>query len=872
MAFRMHALIFVLACALTQARPGSLVPFARPELEAIGTVMRTAIDDDGSVFIYGDFHAVDGIPRPGLAKLQPNGRLDETFTPAVTLGNRPWSPAFATNTRPTYFGAFWRGDVLASLDDRPARFEPTQIFALGNGNLYLRNHEFWTVLDAAGQIDPTALPGFDRNSPAPVPQFRHQDRLYLIDEDRKLIALDLSQDDLPDPTFTLDPTITAPVLQAIPKGNDLWIMIRQEPFDTILRLHADGRVDQSFPPLELRNGLANRLVSSHSSGFAIISDFTGPYVTCARVGGCGPTSTYSEVTWFNEIGRETGNIRVSYPLFENVSIFVRSSVDAIVKTGSAYTRRNALGNTDLFELIPTASPVASPDLPLTETTIDLLGSGSVFQRDLLIGGLRKFTTQGQPVTSHHVARLTTTATLRKVVPFPDGGYLIGGDFSPGLARVLPDGTLDPTFQPTFDCRTLWDFEVRSDGEVYLLLQNGFIDGNGFIRSNFLRLSATGEDLGDLAEGRSLTNNVSLINLLQDQSLLILNPSDSRLIPIGSYPVSGILRRFLPNGELDADWALHDPDQLGFGTFDSGGAQVFPLRDGRFLFGRRVVTPDGLVGEGIPGQGTLTVHHEAPDGWIYFVEQTNLRRWHPSFGLDDDFRYPPASPFDSIWQVQSGSRGKLYLIGQFSTAGGQGSLIRLHSTGQVDHTFGQPPLLARTAPAGVHQVLTEAGLTENDPGELSLPVIPAATFLRDDKLILFGVFDHPVRNIAAVTDTHTSGFSEYITATTGALQDPAADYDGDGTNNFGEYALGSHPAFPDNTTHQLDGLPPRVFGVPCNPEAIDVSRRIEVSDDLQTWRPATAADFTLETQSGCFRYRLQSSASPLFTRVVTEAQR
>ncbi len=873
MVIKRSLLFLVVACAFARATPGSLVPFARPELEAIGTVTRTAIDDDGSVFIVGDFHAVDGTPRPGLAKLQPNGQLDTTFTPVVTIGNLPWSSAIATNVRAIYFSPFWRGDLGLSLDNRPARFEPSQIFALGKGRLFLRNHGAWTVLDAAGQIDPDALPSFDRLSPAPVPQFRYQDRLYLIDEDRKLIALDLDGGDLPDPGFTLDPSLTDPVLQAIPKGEEIWIMVRQEPFDTILRLEADGDIDATFPPLELRNGLANRLVSSHSSGFAIVSDFTWPYTVCDRVGGCGPPNTYSEVTWFNQIGGQTGNIRINYPLFTSVPIFVRSSTDAIVKTGNTYTRHDLLGNITPFDAIPTASPSASPDLPLTETTIDLLGSGPIFQRQILLGGLRKFTSQGEPVTSHHIARLTTTATLRKVVPFPDGSYVVGGDFSPGLARVLPDGSLDPSFQPAFDCRTLWDFEVRADGEIYLLLQDSFLDSEGTIRGNFLRLSPHGEDLGDVRDGRSQTNpSLPFINLLADQSLLILEPGFNQITPIGGFPVTGTLRRLLPEGELDVDWALSDPDQLGFGTADSGGAGIFPLRDGRFLFGRRLVAPDGIVGEGLPGEGTLTVFHEAPDGWIYFAELGALRRWHPARGLDDDFRFLLPSPNDYPWQILSGSRGKLYLIGRFTTAGGERTVIRLHSTGQIDHSFCQPPLLARTAPPGSPEVLTETGLASNQVTALSLPVIPATGHLVDDKLVLFGIFDHPARNIAAVADSHTDGFAEWIVATTGAPQDPAADFDGDGTNNFGEYALGSHPAFPDLAAHRLRALPPGVFGVPCNPEALDVSRRIEVSSDLQHWRPATASDLTLETNSGCFRYCLQASSRSLITRIVTEAQR
>ena len=289
------SLPFALILSLTHAKPGELLPFPAPDLSAIGTVSQTAIADDQSVFIMGDFHAVDGTPRPGLAKLRPSGQLDESFNPAISLGDQPIPFAYPVDFRPAFFGAYWYLDDLSYLDDRPARFAPSQIFALDRGRLFVRNQGGWTVLDASGQIDPNALSALDRNTPAPVPQYRRGDQLFLIDQHRQLIALDLAQGGLSDPTFTLDPTIESPILQALPTTNGLWILTKIGNFDTILRLHLDGTLDESFPPLELRNGLANRLVSSQSRGFAIISDFNGPYTTCDGIGGCGPSSTFSDV-------------------------------------------------------------------------------------------------------------------------------------------------------------------------------------------------------------------------------------------------------------------------------------------------------------------------------------------------------------------------------------------------------------------------------------------------------------------------------------------------------------------------------------------------------------------------------------------------
>jgi len=869
---KLSLLPLTLILSLAQAKPGDLVPFPAPDLSATGTVSQTAIADDQSVFIMGDFHAVDGTPRPGLAKLRPSGQLDESFNPAISLGDQPTPFAYPVDFRPSHFGGFWYIDDLSYLNDRPARFAPWQIFALDSGRLFVRNQGSWTVLDASGQIDPNALSALDRNNPAPVPQYRRGDQLFLIDHHRQLIALDLTQGGLSDPTFTIDPTIDNPILQALPTNDGLWILSKIGNFDTILRLHPDGNLDESFPPLELRNGLANRLVSAQSRGFAIVSYFTGPYTTCDRVGGCGPPSSFSEVRWFNEIGGESGNIRIDTTLGTPVSILVRTFFDALVLKGSTFSLQSTSGDQTVLTEMSESAPWQSPLFPFTQTSLDFFGTGPLFQRSLLIGGTQKFTIQGQAEPGHHRAQLTTTSTIQKTVPQPDGSYFISGTFTPGLAKVLPDGTLDPTFIPTLDLRNISDFEVRPNGRVIVML-NRYLFGDDEQSSGiFFELSPSGEIVRNYSGSLPFrSGSPPRFHLLQDQSIILSNLSYSGIIQIPQLPIGGSYSRLLPNGELDPTWILNDPNQPGFANPESGGATPFPLLDGRFMMGRRLVSPDGTVASGIPGQGPIAIYHQGPDGWLYFAEEGQLSRWHPAHGPDDSFRFVPSSRFDQIRHIQSGSRNKLYLFGQLTTAVGPQTVIRLHSTGQIDHSFCPPPLRTSTAIPGTELILTNNGLAEKDPIAFSHPVIPATSSIHDDKLILFGVFDQPGRNIAALADTHTTGYREWITATTGADQYPSDDFDGDGTNNFGEYALGTHPAFPDRPDHQLTGLPPRVFGVPCNPEALEVSRRIEVSNDLKAWRPATAADLTLETRSDCFRYRVQSQARSFFTRVVTETQ-
>lgn len=65
------------------ARPGEVLPKILPDFEKQGTVFAAAEAPDGSFFVMGDFTTVDGVSRPGLAKLDASGRLDESFAPEV---------------------------------------------------------------------------------------------------------------------------------------------------------------------------------------------------------------------------------------------------------------------------------------------------------------------------------------------------------------------------------------------------------------------------------------------------------------------------------------------------------------------------------------------------------------------------------------------------------------------------------------------------------------------------------------------------------------------------------------------------------------------------------------------------------------------
>jgi hypothetical protein len=82
---RFATAIFLLACcAGAHAQPGTIDPDFNAAID--GQVRSVVIQPDGRIFIGGGFAAVDGILRPGVARLNTNGRLDASFNANVMGG------------------------------------------------------------------------------------------------------------------------------------------------------------------------------------------------------------------------------------------------------------------------------------------------------------------------------------------------------------------------------------------------------------------------------------------------------------------------------------------------------------------------------------------------------------------------------------------------------------------------------------------------------------------------------------------------------------------------------------------------------------------------------------------------------------------
>jgi uncharacterized delta-60 repeat protein len=244
--------------------------------------------------------------------------------------------------------------------------------------------------------------------------------------------------------------------------------------------------------------------------------------------------------------------------------------------------------------------------------------------------------------------------VQVIVVQPDGKILLGGDFtslSPQggpaitrnrIARLNPDGTVDPTFDPNsngwVNC-----IVVQADGNI--LVGGGFTSIGGQARNRIARLdSATG-----LADSFDPNANGTVRSIAVQ--------ADGKILAGGDFTsIGGQTRNHI--ARLDATTGLAD-------SFDPNAndlvLSIVVQTDGKILAG-------GLF-EGPNGMGGLTRNH--------------IARLDGVTGVPDSFN-PNAS--GDVYSIALQADGKILIGGLFQTIGGQlrNNIARLESaTGQAD---------------------------------------------------------------------------------------------------------------------------------------------------------------------------------------------
>jgi uncharacterized delta-60 repeat protein len=298
-----------------------------------------------------------------------------------------------------------------------------------------------------------------------------------------------------------------------------------------------------------------------------------------------------------------------------------------------------------------------------------------------------------------------------VLPLPNGGALIAGSFlsyngvpRAGIARLLPDGGLDPTFDPgtgiTFYFNSRMTLCLQPDGRY--VVGGIFATVNGTARNGVARLNTDGSLDGSFDPGTGVNGNVHDMVLQPDGKVLLLGNFSS----YNGAARSGLVR-------IHTDGSVDEGFTTGSGfvntipqyILDRSALELLP--DGRILVGGCFSSYNGhgsyrvvrLLADGSPdvsfvATGGLTgyiTHLLALPGDQVLVNG----RWRlnsdgsldPGFSVGNGAAsaYGYDNPMDVIRQPD----GRLIAVGEFEAASPvpYRYMIRLFPNGEQDSSFG-----------------------------------------------------------------------------------------------------------------------------------------------------------------------------------------
>lgn len=851
---KLALLLLAAMAAFPAASASEVLPDNFPELSTQAWIREAEITPDGSVFLLGHFTAVDGIPRPGLAKLTPTGTLDPTFAP-LDLEDLNQIDEF--------------GSQLVISFDAP----PRELFALSNGGVMRSNSFRFEVRHPDGSVADEALQDLRDGISAVRPQFEQNGKLWLVARAEGVASRIVLRDpqtlaplpgfdppaDLPEPPLALSPATDGKV----------WVLGRQfspvistsygfSQNQVLYRLNSDGSLDETFPPEELSAHLRYQFEPSSSPGVVLSRTWPGRWQFWP-----GPSELVRTFEFRNQNGLLLRQVSLRTSLGIQRDYLIRENELFSPSPGFSAIRR--IGDPDPTSLF---SLNLAEMAPLT-TALDLFPNG-----DLLLGGIRRVRNDGTPISGWHVARVEGRTTVERIIPLANGEVLATGDFDLadgsqrlGGVRLHPDGSFDPSFSPDLDLRRVVRVEEQGNGHFLVLMGRQQDDAQGK-QSRLLELDRTGALVqaipidfaksGVNLEGEPVfPDSTSLDFALQADDSVILQVST-----FGQFINTNVWR--IPSDDPGNPVALHFNSSFSF--------KVIPLPDGRLLIGNEIFTAEGQPAtESEPLPPGTSVNSVLQDGTLVLASTgdgpTRYRLWSPDEGEIAGFENTSLARLQ-IWSpsLQQAARGKFFAsrsagIVPFSYVGAfsasplfSDQIIRLHADGSLDPTFE-----VVTAPDSVFQRFLPMTAPDGSP-----TLWVAGNFTK-----INGV---PRQGLAIIADNQASGFQEWMRACAGiapgvpTIFEAQGDEDGDGFSNFLEYAAGSHPVKRLPLPQGLIQTGPLSWQVSCNPEAPDILRRLEVSENLIDWRPAQASDLRLESGLRCLSWTLQEQATRLYTRL------
>jgi uncharacterized delta-60 repeat protein len=414
-------------------------PTFQTRLDALGSVAALAAHRNGTVLIGGDFREVGGVARSGCALLDANGKLVESFVPELGPTARVLSIAVQPDAKVLLTGAF-------SLPGAKARVNIVRLHPDGR-------------LDEAFELPLPYIYAYPRVATSAAGQVYFGGFLNA----GQLDILYLGSDGRPDRDYASQASCswTSPDLALLPSGDGRIYVgggfqnFRSRGYDWLVRLRKDGTLDRSFEVYDGFDGIVSCLALTRE-GLLLVGGYFGLFNGAVR-----PGLVRLEQTGALDLAFKPNAIR-----FAAINSLVSLEDGSVIAAGTiglwdddtrwAVIKLTPDGGIDSqFGRIPVASNAGS------HVNSMLIGrDGRLWVGGTAIGSdpdmpaaLRLLSVPpnpGEPVVpaimAAGVATEMRTQGDGKVV-LAGNFRLVNGIFRPGIARLDPDGKLDPQFAP-----------------------------------------------------------------------------------------------------------------------------------------------------------------------------------------------------------------------------------------------------------------------------------------------------------------------------------------------------------------------------------------------------------------------------------------
>ena len=237
----------------------------------------------------------------------------------------------------------------------------------------------------------------------------------------------------------------------------------------------------------------------------------------------------------------------------------------------------------------------------------------------------------------------------------DGNLLVGGAFtgvdtSPSrarLARLLPDGTPDPTFSSTTTSVSgnVWSLAVQTDGRIVIGGDFGTVGQSS--RAHVARLNSNGTVDGSFIPTNTINNSVLALAVQTNNAVIIGGTFNN-----GTFP-SWVAR-------LNADGTT----DTSFSAALNGAVYAITVQpDGKILIGGNFTTVSG-------------------------TNRNHIARLNTDGSLDTTFQNNLTGASAAVRCIAMQNDGKILIGGQFTTVNGSfhSNVARLNSDGSTDSRF------------------------------------------------------------------------------------------------------------------------------------------------------------------------------------------